>query len=355
MAGDWIKMRTMISRDPKVITMAGQLAIDRGFMDWLTDPVRRHCSESAYEHLSDEAMVMITVASLVITWGMARDRGRSRGDDLILRHCTIGCIDSIAGVPGFGSAMKFVGWAKEEEGDDGIISVCLPNFFVDNVPREDRPRTKHAEAQARYRARKKEKKGDDDSGSDITRDHGVTSRSDTEQSIEEKRIQIPPTPPSGGTRGVEEITDPEKAASLVVGEREWKPCDRPDLDPEARRVVREYERLVKSSHRQAHGIAAALNLLAHGIAGDLLIEAAKRYGADCDKNDTGHKVRSGAGTFYGKDGWRLWLAGPVAAPASPAKAAPALPPPTGPEEKAAALERQRKRREGMDDGAAGKA
>ena len=48
MAGDWIKMRADIARDPRVIAIADALAESRPFMDWLTAGcVRESCCAAA--------------------------------------------------------------------------------------------------------------------------------------------------------------------------------------------------------------------------------------------------------------------------------------------------------------------
>jgi hypothetical protein len=174
----------MLPRDPKVITMADFLAQQRPFLSWLTDPVRRHCEASAYEHVTSEVMVMITVTSLLITWGVTRDRGNIDGDDIILRHCTLDAIDVMSGVPCFGAAMGLVGWAVEEDCEDGSVRIRFPKFLLDNAPSEDAKRQAHADAQRRYRARKR---ADDGAAPVINGDITATSRGDTEKRREEKR------------------------------------------------------------------------------------------------------------------------------------------------------------------------
>ena len=75
MAGDWIKMRVWIARDPKVIQMADWIAEQREFMDWLTDPVRHSCNVTAYEHVTRNVTTALCVTGLLVTWGTARERG----------------------------------------------------------------------------------------------------------------------------------------------------------------------------------------------------------------------------------------------------------------------------------------
>lgn len=181
MAGDWIKMRVWLRKDPRVASMADYLALDRGFMDYLTDPVRRSCEKSAYEHITSDVTRAITVVALLEIWGVARERGDRIGDDLVLKHCDLNNLDSICGIPGVGEAMEYVEWAIQEDIQDRkgreISSVRFPNFFAENESPEDRYKKQHAEAQARYRAKKQSESDISvDGASDITRDITVTPR-----------------------------------------------------------------------------------------------------------------------------------------------------------------------------------
>ena len=187
---EWVKMRVLLERDPKAIAMADYLASDRAFMRHLTDPVRASCRHSAYEHVTPGFLVKFVAGSLIVTWGVSRDRGKSRGDDLVMHHASLSALDMMAGVPSFGDAMASVGWAREEDMPGGGTRVVLPNFFVDNAPRDTRTRSKGAERQAKYRAKRAVT-------SDVTGDVTVTSRVTTEKRREEKSNT--PQPPKGGT------------------------------------------------------------------------------------------------------------------------------------------------------------
>src|SRR5512139_835525 len=161
MAGDWIKMRTWLRRDPKIASIADRLATDRAFMCWLTDPVQQSCRDSAYEHVTSDVTRCITVASLLEVWGIARDRGDRIDDDLVLKHCDLANIAEMCDTPGFGEAMEFVGWVEQFFEADAkgrqISCVRFPKFFRQDEPPEDRYRRQHAEAQARYRAKNSDK------------------------------------------------------------------------------------------------------------------------------------------------------------------------------------------------------
>lgn len=153
MAGDWIKMRVSLAKDPAVIAMADYLAEQRVFMDWLTDPVRRHCDKSAYEHVTRNVTVAVTVSALLVFWGVANEVGKPDGDDIVLRHATLESVDGASGVPCFGDAMAHVEWAVEEE-NNGKSRVRLPKFLINNIPAEDRGKKGNADRQRRFREKK---------------------------------------------------------------------------------------------------------------------------------------------------------------------------------------------------------
>ena len=195
MAGDWIKMRVWLRRDPRVASMADYLAISRAFMDHITDPVQRSCDSTVYEHITSDVTRAITVCALLEVWGVARERGDRDGDDLVLKHCDLSNIDAICSVPGFGEAMEYVEWVSEEEHTDkkgrSVSYVRFPNFFAENESPEDRYKKQHAEAQARYRAKKStESDKTVDASSDITSDITVTPRE--EKRREEKNTPLAP-------------------------------------------------------------------------------------------------------------------------------------------------------------------
>jgi hypothetical protein len=153
MAGDWIKMRVDIAKDPAVIAMADYLASQREFMDWLPGLVQQSSNASAHEHVTRYVTVAVTVSALLVFWGVANNVGKPDGDDLVMRHATLDTISASAGLPCFGHALASVDWAVEEN-RAGKRSVRLPKFLINNIPSEDRSRRTNAERQARYRERK---------------------------------------------------------------------------------------------------------------------------------------------------------------------------------------------------------
>lgn len=157
MAGDWIKMRVWLARDPRVIRMADYLSEQRPFMNWLTDPVQQSCKETAYEHVTRNVISALCVTGLLVTWGTAREQGDRDGDDLVLSHCDKYTLDAITDIECFGEAMEFVGWLVELENG----SVKFPKFFKDNESPDEKHKRQNAERQARFRDKHQSESNDD--------------------------------------------------------------------------------------------------------------------------------------------------------------------------------------------------
>lgn len=250
MAGDWVKIRVWLHRDPKLISMADYLAGEREFMKWLTDPVRQGCKESAYEHVTRNVICHVTRSLLVTVWGVARERGRRDGDDLILIHCDLTTIDEIAEVPCVGEAMAYVGWAAEERSDDQPWQVRFPNFFAEEEPPHHRHREQNAERQRRHREKKRDRDVTGGCESNVTRNVTVTHRE--EKRREEKREDNTPPPPTGGfdpptslehTNGT-----PKKPRRKAAAE--WDGTLPPELDvPDFREAWRRWEADRKARRR----------------------------------------------------------------------------------------------------------
>lgn len=187
MAGDWIKMRVWLSRDPRVISMADFLACERAVMDWLTDPVRQSCKDSAYSHVTRHVMVALCVTGLLVTWGTAREQGDRIGDDLVMRHCDFSILDGMTDIPCFGEALAFVGWARET--DDG--SVVFPKFFKDNESPDDRHRRQAAERQANKRRRDAEKTSPKSNDESNVISHVTVTHREEKRREEEKELVTP--------------------------------------------------------------------------------------------------------------------------------------------------------------------
>lgn len=187
MAGDWIKMRVWLSRDPRVIAMADELASRRDFMDWLTEPFRVTCKETAHEYVTRDVTVALCVTSLLVTWGTAREQGVRDDDDLVVKFLDTDRVSQLTGVPGFGDAMAAVGWLVEEQGNQSR----LPKFFCAKASPHERHGDNGAERQRRYRERKRNER-------DVTRNSGDgVTRDVTRYAREEKRREEYKKPVSG--------------------------------------------------------------------------------------------------------------------------------------------------------------
>lgn len=217
MAGDWIKMRVWLSRDPKVISIADFLASDDDYMRWLVWPARSspevNVHSNAHCSVTRDVTVCVTVASLLVTWGVARDRGRRDGDDLALDCADVFTVDAICGVPSFGRAMCSVDWLIEQEDGSGRVSLRFPKFFTENVSTDELARARNA---ARQRSYRQKLLGDGSnkrdvtvtSHSNVTRDVTVTPRGEERRGDKKKT----PQPPASGGGGAEQ-SEAESAQS----------------------------------------------------------------------------------------------------------------------------------------------
>lgn len=225
-AGDWIKMRVWLRRDPKVIRMSDTISLNRDFMNWLTDPVRKSCSASAYDYVTSDVTRALCVTGLLEVWGTAREQGNRNGDDLVVSHSDISTIDDICGIPGFGKAMANVGWVTESKPS----MLIFHKFFTEKGSPSERFRSSAAERQARYRHKKRyisdvtgDVTGDVTDGvtGDVTGDVTVT----VEKRREEKSIKTTPLPPKGGVGGwsdiFESLPDDLKTAAFETAWNLW--------------------------------------------------------------------------------------------------------------------------------------
>lgn len=182
MQADWIKMRTDLYRDPKVIGMADRLMQGGG-------QLARHVNQFCQRDMAVTRNVTrcAVVGGLVAVWGVLRHRGTRVGDDLLVPNCSDAVLDDIADVPGFGEAMCSVGWAVETE--DGVI---LPKFFGDL--NAEPIKSSGAERQKRYRDRLRNGDVTRDGNGDVTRPVTVTG-----EKRERREESNTPLPPVGGS------------------------------------------------------------------------------------------------------------------------------------------------------------
>lgn len=185
MAGDWIKMRSGLLTNPKVIRMARFLSENKEFMDWFTHGGDHMCDKTVYELCDATVVTRVTVGSLLGVWAAANECANQVG---FLKGMSLLEVDQMAGVPGFGDAMALVGWV--DESTDGLI---FANFSEHNTVGRERSSSAKtgAERTKDWRESKKLKA--------VTGDVTVTSPSDRR---EEKRREDskPPLSPSGEKR-----------------------------------------------------------------------------------------------------------------------------------------------------------
>jgi len=170
MAGDWIKMRSGLLTNPKVIRMARMLAQDRFFMEWWTRGTNKQCDTTVYELCDVTVVTRVTVGSLLSVWAAVNECASQDG---FIKGSTLFEVDEMAGVPGFGAAMNAIGWVEEVE--DGLL---FPNFHEHNTVGKER--SSGAKTGAQRTKEWREKKQMSAMCSDVT----VTSQGDHR---EEKR------------------------------------------------------------------------------------------------------------------------------------------------------------------------
>jgi len=179
---DWIKMRSGLLTNPKVIRMAKLLASNPDFVDWFTrgwSASRDELCDVTRDVTAVTAVVTrVTVGSLLAVWASVNEAASQDG---FLKGFALSDIDDMAGVPGFGHAMGAVGWA-EEDGE----GTYFPNFDEHNSVAKQRPTGgKSAKTGAeRTREWRQRKLDTGDENGDVTGDVTVTSPCDTR---EEKR------------------------------------------------------------------------------------------------------------------------------------------------------------------------
>lgn len=182
MVGDWIKMRTDLYRDPKVICMAESLMEVDGDLN-------RYVTNNALRDLSVTRNVMrnAVVGALVTVWGVLRHQGKRDGDSLRLSGCSLSVIDDIADLPGFGQSMLSVGWLVRD--GKGLL---FPRFFEENniEPQAD-AKAKNAERQRRFReARKAESNAKSNELRNVTSNAKSNTREEREKEKSNNSLSV---------------------------------------------------------------------------------------------------------------------------------------------------------------------
>lgn len=146
MALDWIKMRTDLYRDPKVILMAESLLSSDGHL-------ARYVNQNLQRDMTVTRNVTrnAVVGALVAVWGVMRHQGKQQESDLFIADITVSVLNDISDLPGFGEAMESAGWVVQT--DEGLV---FPRFYEENNTAPDRDSSsKNAERQRRFRESKR--------------------------------------------------------------------------------------------------------------------------------------------------------------------------------------------------------
>ena len=126
MAGDWIKMRAALTTCPKVAAMARAIGLAHEFSG-----------------LSRHSMRLLVVGGLHAVWAAVNEHTA----DGVMANAYPEDLDDIAGIEGFGSAMRSAGWL---EADEAAQTLTFPNFGQWNTPAKD---TTAAERMRKHRAK----------------------------------------------------------------------------------------------------------------------------------------------------------------------------------------------------------
>lgn len=133
----WIKMRSDLQVEPKMLILARELSKSKSFERWLG---------VAPADLTPAALSAVILGLLHSFWSRSREYGELDGDDLVMKGVTLRDVSSWVSVSDFAEALGHIGWAKERVGE--TLEVVLPNFAEWNVALTP------AQRQARYRVRK---------------------------------------------------------------------------------------------------------------------------------------------------------------------------------------------------------
>ena len=113
MAGDWIKMRAALTTCPKVASMARAIGMAEEFSG-----------------LSRHSMRLLVVGGLHAVWAAVNEHTA----DGVMANTYPEDLDDIAGIEGFGSAMRSAGWLDV---DEAAQTLTFPNFGQWNTPAKD--------------------------------------------------------------------------------------------------------------------------------------------------------------------------------------------------------------------------
>lgn len=245
---DWIKMRSSLPDQPRVTKMArtllGNPEFAAAFLPFLSDEQKR---DAAVTKAIFPVVTKAVVGALVSIWAMVND---TAGSDGIVRHASSQDMDGIAGIPGFGEALKTVEWLEDLPDGSGVRFI---NFEEHNSPQKERSPTSKsgAERTRAYRERKKAGRGGDEKG-DEGRDSDDASRGDNREKREKEKKK--------NTNGAVDVPDwiPEKQWGEFVAMRRAKGSRAPFTVGAARGIVQKLDELRAAGHDPAAVLAASV-------------------------------------------------------------------------------------------------
>ncbi len=192
MATDWVKMRTDLYRDPKVILIADHLMASTSELSRYINAMTRRDS-----NVTRNVTRCATVGALVTLWGTLRHTGKRDNDDLIVTGGAIPLIDDIVDLAGFGEALASVGWVEVSK-----VGLVFPNFYRDyNADPDEKYRKNAAERQRKHRQKAAEQHSETTaeplrnsnvtvtqrSNATVTQCHTTEKRREEDRRVEEKR------------------------------------------------------------------------------------------------------------------------------------------------------------------------
>lgn len=131
---DWVKVRTTLAQNGKVIRMANAICLATG----------RDVSRDGH------VMRNAVAGALGTAWGLARHNGRRSGKNLVVDGSDVSIVDTQTCLEGLGLAMESVGWIRVSG-----KTLVFPNFFAEyNADPEEARKEKDRERQRRHRAEK---------------------------------------------------------------------------------------------------------------------------------------------------------------------------------------------------------
>ena len=214
MAVDFVKMRTDLYRDPRVIRMAREIAKASRTRPTLSSDSHGTVHGRVLDNGGHECDMSIlrhaVVGGLLLAWGTARHTAKRIGDDAILPGADDQILDTLAELPGLAAGMRAVGWLT-----DSPQGVAMPRFYVEhNQDPEEARRERDAARKRQQRARTK--------GADI-------SESVRGQSADSHGTVTGPSAESPRKRRVEKRRE-EESISLSQGERELPVGEKPKAE-----------------------------------------------------------------------------------------------------------------------------